>query len=152
MRAMQSRQLFLVAALCSLWVLTACDESAVAPDLSAPPADLATTIFDGGIGCGNAQCPLTSNAVSVCCIQPPTEFCAPPMACSAGIPAYCDGPEDCFGATCCQFGPSAVISCTTQCTGAILCHVDDDCPAATPHCCGSVVDAGGFRACAVTCH
>jgi hypothetical protein len=146
---MQMGRLSPLAVLLAASLLTACDAESPSPDFSATPADLTTTLFDGGIGCGTIQCPLTSTSASVCCILPSGEYCAPAEACSAGIPAYCDGPEDCFGATCCQV--SGLISCTTQCQGATLCHIDQDCPPASPRCCGNVADAGGFRACAASC-
>ncbi len=126
--------------------LTACDEESAVSDLATAIADLRVEAVDGGINCGSAICALGATAV-VCCLEADHSFCAPPSACSAGLPAYCDGPEDCAGGVCCHFGPS-LISCSMQCTGDVVCHVDGDCPQSSPRCCAT---PAGYRACAAAC-
>ncbi len=132
----------------------ACDDGVgTARDLSFP-FDLqlpSATGSDGGIGCAAAACSLAEGAI--CCWEPTSSYCAPQEACSTGIVAACDGPEDCAGDVCCQSGGSAAspVLCQTQCSGTIICHDDGDCPTASPHCCVTVAGPTGYHGCAIQC-
>jgi hypothetical protein len=130
-------------------LLVACGSPDMTRDLALLDFDMATTMpgGDGGIACGPGDCLIGGD--QVCCLDNALRYCAPASACSTGIPVYCDGPEDCPGAVCCQPPAMTAIVCITQCNGTVLCHSDGDCPSAQPRCCPDRVQ--GFAACATGC-
>jgi hypothetical protein len=120
-----------------------------AGDAGLPPDfDMTTTLpgGDGGIACGSSDC-LVGNEL-VCCLDNALRYCAPAGACSAP-PAWCDGPEDCPGAACCQPNGTMMLVCRVQCAGTVVCHGDGDCPATQPRCCPGL--ANGYGGCASSC-
>ena len=129
-------------------VLAGCGNAPDLRDLGVP-VDAATVApgGDGGIGCGASDCLIGGD--EVCCVEPALRYCAPASACSSGVPAYCDGPEDCAGAVCCLPTNTMQVVCRTQCDGVTVCHVDGDCPASAPHCCPEL--ASGYGGCATGC-
>ncbi len=114
---------------------------------SKPGFDLAGADF-GGILCGTQTC----GAGNICCLVPDfqgqsvTAMCSAASSCGdGGIPAACDGPEDCSSGTpdCCialalgggGMSASGGASCTASCPGSAsqtglntkLCHGPSDC-------------------------
>jgi len=130
--------------------LSASTDLSASGDLSGPkPADLAGVDF-AGVSCGSMTC----GAGSVCCIVPDfdnqtaTSMCQSGSTCGdGGIPAVCDGPEDCTPAMsqCCidlalsgMMSVSGGASCTASCPASVvtenggsiktrLCHGAADC-------------------------
>jgi hypothetical protein len=130
------------------FVLVACGSLPDTRDLTITDFDMSTTApgGDGGISCGTSDCLIGGDFV--CCLDGALRYCAPAAACSAP-PAWCDGPEDCPGAACCQPTGTMTLVCRTQCTGTLVCHGDGDCPATQPRCCPGL--ANGYGGCASAC-
>jgi len=92
------------------------------------------------IACGAFSCPVWSQ--SDCCVDLNLIFCqVQPQICN-GTLLFCDGPEDCGGASCSN-GGGGNYRCGLPCTGFIqclgrtsscACHSDCDCPASFPYC------------------
>jgi hypothetical protein len=120
----------------------------VVDDLTVPAYDLTPLSSDGGISCGGSLCDVENG--NVCCVEPTYEYCGNPEACSVGIALYCNGPGDCPGQVCCLVSPT-LGACLPSCSGTVLCHVDADCPNATPHCCLSIAADTNNLACAASC-
>ncbi len=118
-------------------------------DLASTPgqSDLAGRDF-AGVACGSTTC----GAGQACCFVPDitgmtvTESCVTGTSCGdGGIPASCDGPEDCPGTTCCadislaNMSVMGQASCVATCPGNAtqaggggmlttkLCHNSADC-------------------------
>ena len=129
--------------------IAACGDALDTRDLDVIDFDMSTSApgGDGGIGCGTSECLIGGDLV--CCIDGTVRYCAPASACTAGAPVYCDGPEDCPGAACCQPSGAMTLVCRTQCAGTTICHDDRDCPAALPRCCPDT--ASGYGGCATGC-
>jgi hypothetical protein len=96
---------------------------------------------DGGVDTGGgtdaAVGPLCMGTVctgtDVCCLGA-TTLCKPAAMCPSQSFA-CDGPEDCPSGQCCYGnGGQGGSQCRASCA-APACHVDGDCPSATPKCC-----------------
>src|SRR5256885_1230170 len=68
--------------------------------------------------------------------------CSLEETCGTKIALACDGPEDCSGGVCCaHVSPTTIASsCNGTCSGVLLCHHADQCPASTPSCCGIRVE------------
>jgi hypothetical protein len=130
--------------------LAACGNPLDTSDANPPDFDMSMTMpgGDGGIVCGTSDCLLGADLV--CCLDGALRYCAPVGACSSGTPIYCDGPEDCPGAVCCQPMGAQSIECRVQCSGSVICHGDGYCPASAPHCCDGKA-SGGYGSCAPAC-
>jgi hypothetical protein len=128
--------------------LVACGSPLDTRDLTVADFDMSTTApgGDGGVTCGNSECLI--GADNVCCLDSAIRYCAPLGACSA-TPVFCDGPEDCPGAVCCQPTGTMTLVCRTQCAGTVVCHGDADCPAAQLRCCQGRLN--GYGGCASAC-
>lgn len=100
------------------------------------PPDAPVTRPDAGppgVVCGTSVCA----SPQVCCIQrrgrEQTRTCTAADACSGGVAAECDGPEDCgSGEVCCgarRPGSIGAAECTAEsmCRVGRVCHVDVDC-------------------------
>jgi hypothetical protein len=95
-----------------------------------PPVDLYGDDF-AGIGCGGS---MICSAGNICCVTPSpdgmtiTNSCEPMGSCGdGGIPAACDGPEDCTGSNCCiglSLGSGGQIAgsaaCNASCNASIM--------------------------------
>jgi hypothetical protein len=130
-------------------VVVACGSPSGMPDATVLDLDMATTMpgGDGGISCGASECLIGGDLV--CCVDNALRYCSPVGACSSGTPIYCDGPEDCPGAVCCQPTGEQSLVCRVQCAGSTICHGDGDCPASAPRCCPG--KANGYGSCAASC-
>lgn len=112
-------------------------------------SDLAGVDF-AGVNCGSAVCGSTQSCCIVVAGQTATAMCVPIGTCQdGGIPATCDGPEDCSGGTanCCanlalggMMSVTGEAMCTATCPGSAtqgsggggtlstkLCHNRADC-------------------------
>jgi hypothetical protein len=121
-----------------------------APRTDAPPGDGPPMTVDGpavalGPACGAVTCVLGQED---CCIGA-TSVCKPTGTCpSQGF--ACDGPEDCPNAVCCYPNQNNGSRCQTNNCQAIACHVDTDCPGATPKCCAKLFTPN-YKVCQTQC-
>ena len=84
-----------------------------------------------GPACGTTTCMLGTQD---CCLG--TNFVCKAAGTCPSQGFGCDGPEDCTAGICCfgnQGGGGS--ECKTSNCNAVACHVDNDCPIATPKCC-----------------
>jgi len=90
-----------------------------------------------------------TNGTQDCCIGGMGDVCEPTGTCpSQGF--SCDGPEDCSGSACCYGnGGQGGTSCKAGCA-APACHIDNDCPQATPKCCPKAFTPN-YRVCQTAC-
>ncbi|HEY3352429.1 MAG TPA: hypothetical protein VGQ83_04205 [Polyangia bacterium] len=130
----------------------AADAPVVPPaDDAAPQPQQDTGATPGVIPCGSTTCDV---ATQECCIGPGGGTCIARGAQCQGLPASCDGPEDCAGGTpvCCAqlMGGGRGVQCTAanDCNGQRLCRVDGDCGANARCCAGGTVGGVSITWCA----
>ncbi len=88
------------------------------------------------------------NGVDDCCLAGNPVCVATGTCPSQGF--ACDGPEDCPGGACCYGnGGTGGSLCKASCS-SIACHVDMNCPSATPKCCPKMFTPG-YDVCQTQC-
>ena len=109
--------------------------------IDAVPVDAAAL----GVPCGDTMfCdPATSQG---CCVEPPADpICEPTNGLCTGDLASCDGPEDCAGDACCDYGQGpgcgAAADCIPDQGGTVVCHGSHDCPS-YQYCCAGRCQPG----------
>lgn len=125
------------------WVLDKDAPNCADDDLTTPGSECASIVSCGGTAAEPYACPLETHtccgfdvpsAKSVHCYEGTGRGCP-----ERGIPAPCDGPEDCEnGDICCVTPPGemlpktlcrALAECDEVSEGTVFCHTDADCPA-----------------------